>query len=280
MTSKEPFHLGYKQRKFVRKPYSLNHFEKSVYSQRGEDGIIERIFDLIKPKTKYAVEFGAWDGKHLSNVFNLVKNHGWAALMIEGNTSRISDLIKTSQEVDGRITPVEGLVGINDYKKLDEYLTEQNAPTDFDLLSIDVDGIDWHIWESLKNFHPRVVIIEFNPSVPADVFFVQAPNESINEGSSAASLVELGRLKGYSLAAATHCNLIFINNQEFPLLGIADNCLENLWEAPAQGALFHGYNGKIYTIRMDKLLWHPVRINHDSLQILKEFSFSGAIQPE
>jgi hypothetical protein len=265
-----------KKYSFTRQASDLNHYAKNIYSQNGEDGILNYIFDIIKPKTKYAVEFGAWDGQHLSNVFNLVKNFDWQALMIEANVKKYSSLQATAKELQGRICPVQGFVRLEGSETLDYYLEEYRAPKDPDILSIDVDGIDWFIWESLKNYRPRVVVIEFNPSIPSDILFVQAKNELINEGASAAALVHLGNEKGYSLVAVTNCNCIFLNNEEAPLLNIQNNSLDALWNS-AQGRIFHGYNGKIYTAMMPRLIWHKIPIAPDALQILDKFEYGGAL---
>ena len=75
-------------------------FEKyryNNYSQNGEDGIIQEIILRLKNKISkdpWCVEFGAWDGNHMSNTFNLIKN-GWHGLYIEGCPERYKALVKT-----------------------------------------------------------------------------------------------------------------------------------------------------------------------------------------
>jgi len=56
--------------------------ERRVYSQFGEDGVIERIFECIGTTNRYFVEFGASDGITLSNTANLRLNHGWSGLLM------------------------------------------------------------------------------------------------------------------------------------------------------------------------------------------------------
>lgn len=63
----------------------LLNFASNVTSQFGEDGIIQRIFEIIPPSHKYCVEFGAWDGKYFSNCYNLIVNKGWSGAFIEAN---------------------------------------------------------------------------------------------------------------------------------------------------------------------------------------------------
>jgi len=55
----------------------LLEYKKNIFSQNGEDGIIEKIFDLIGTRNKVCCEFGAWDGIHFCNIRNLIINKGW-----------------------------------------------------------------------------------------------------------------------------------------------------------------------------------------------------------
>jgi hypothetical protein len=75
-------------------------YAKNVYSQNGEDGILEEIFRLLgvhNSTDSWCVEFGAWDGKHLSNTFNFV-TQGWSSVMIEGDSGRFESLVQTSKD--------------------------------------------------------------------------------------------------------------------------------------------------------------------------------------
>jgi len=90
--------------------------KKNINSQFGEDGIIEEVFERLKHiSDKYCCEFGAWNGKHFSNTYNLISNHNYNAVLIEGNTARFNEL---------KITfPQENIVKINkfvDFRKKNE----------------------------------------------------------------------------------------------------------------------------------------------------------------
>ena len=67
----------------------LINFRKNIFSQNGEDGIIEEVIKRLELKDLEVCEFGAWDGKHFSNTFNLVKNFNARAVYIEGDKKNI-----------------------------------------------------------------------------------------------------------------------------------------------------------------------------------------------
>ncbi|MGY8805991.1 MAG: hypothetical protein ACKVK6_17370, partial [bacterium] len=73
-------------------PIDLEAAERIIFSQFGEDGVVEKIFEVIEPGPKFAVEFGAHNGIKNSNMRNLVLNHGWASFQIEGDFARAKEL--------------------------------------------------------------------------------------------------------------------------------------------------------------------------------------------
>jgi hypothetical protein len=175
----------------------------NVFSQFGEDGIIEYLFDKINVNDGgTCCEFGAWDGKHLSNTFRLVKERNFRALYIEGDSVKYNDLLETCKEYPN-ITPHCEMVGHN----LDEIFENTQFPLDIDLLSIDIDSIDYEVWQHAVKVNPKVVIIEANSQIPS---WVKLPY-TIEDGASYFCLEELGKEKGYTLVCNTS-NLIFLRN--------------------------------------------------------------------
>jgi hypothetical protein len=250
-------------------------FAANVYSQRGEDGIVQEIFRVIGAKNRWCVEFGAWDGVFLSNTCSLIRDHGWSAVLIEGNKERC-DEIRNNFPGNEKVHPICAMVGFEkDVDTIDKLLKGTPIPKDFDLISIDVDGVDWHIWESIVEYRPRVVIIEFNPSVPNDVVFIQDRDMTINEGCSIAALVELAKAKEYELVAVTGANCLFVVAEEFHKFGIEDN-RPRAMRLDRPDYIFHGYNGKIYHT-MSRLRWYGknYELHPDSLQFLTEFWNKG-----
>ena len=186
----------------------LKKYAKNINSQFGEDGIIEKIFTIIEESDKWCVEFGAWDGKNLSNTYNLLANKNWRGILIEANPRKFKDLLETYKE-NPQVQCMNKFVNFGGSDSLENILSSTEIPENFDLLSIDVDGNDYHIWSSVKIYNPKVVIIEFNPSIPNDIFFVQDPNFNLNHGNSLLALIELGKTKGYELICTTDVNGIF-----------------------------------------------------------------------
>ena len=194
-----------RQEPFFTKHSPLEAYARNVTSQYGEDGIIAHVMKALKPTAPYCVEFGAWDGKLYSNCFNLLKGNGWSGLLIEASADKFVELQATYADTP-RVTLANRLVDIDGPNRLDALLREASAPQSFALLSIDIDGNDYYVWESLTDFTPELVVIEFNPSVPNDVVFVQDKSFDINQGCSLLALVQLGKRKGYKLAVCTACN--------------------------------------------------------------------------
>ena len=243
-------------------------WRRNITSQNGEDGIIEHLISCIGHSSdRYVVEFGAWDGKHLSNVYNLITKKGYSGCLIEADQERF-DSLRANFGGSSGITCLNKIVHFEGNDTLDNILANIKAPLDIDVLSIDIDGVDWFVWQAVRLFTPRIVVIEFNPSIPNDVAFVQARDMTISQGCSLLSLVQLGKVKGYELVAATSCNAIFVIKEFFPVLGLKNNHIMNLFVPHCDGRIFHGYDSEVFSIGMPRLIWSNVEVSHDDLQIL------------
>ena len=245
-------------------------YRSDVTSQCGEDGIIAHVCDVIEPANRYCIEFGAWDGKLYSNCYNLVANTGWDGLMIEADAEKYSQL-RTTYAGNPRVKTLNRFVDLEGANSLDNLLTEAGAPTEPGVLSIDIDGNDYYVFESLAEHHPELVIVEFNPTVPNDVIFVQAPSFEVNHGCSLLALVMLGREKGYELVVATNWNAFFVRKDKFPRLGIADNSISALYAPIQDGRIFQGYDSSIHVVGMDQLIWKGgIKVSSADFQVLPE----------
>lgn len=201
----------------------LNDYAFNRYSQNGENGILEELCARLGITNGWCVEFGAWDGKHLSNTYNLLRHHGWRGVHIEGNAERYQALLATKAELSGRLHTLCTLVEIQGKQSLDALLATTPIPKDFDLLSIDVDSVDAEIWESVQVYRPKVVVIECNMVLPPGVRQRHQPPE--HPGASFSSLVDLGRRKGYQLVANTG-NCFFVTDELVARVGLESGLLQ------------------------------------------------------
>jgi hypothetical protein len=138
---------------------SLLHYGANIYSQRGDDGIIQEIFRRLKVGLGYFCELGAWDGLHLSNA-RLLFEQGWSGLFIEGDRERFPAL-QSRYERCSDIKCLNCFVsadGRGRSKTLDQLCADEKISV-IDFLSIDVDGLDLNIFESIQ-LRPMVVAIE------------------------------------------------------------------------------------------------------------------------
>jgi hypothetical protein len=155
----------------------------------------------------FFLEYGAWDGKHLSNCRHLYEN-GWKGCFVEGNKSRFLDL-KKNYIHDNDVILLNIFVD-QEHNTLDNILSKNNI-SELDLLSIDIDGKDLLILKTLTKIKPKVIVIEFNQNIPFDVIYEDNTEESI--GSSFLAIKNYANKIGYQLIHATMSNLIFINRE-------------------------------------------------------------------
>lgn len=253
-------------------------FAADERSQGGEDGILREVFRLLGPVSgpgpRQCVDVGAWDGEWLSNSYALL--HGgldkgeWRGLLIEANAQRLEQARRLYAS-NPRVICECSLVSFEGASSLVSILSRQEVESDFDFLSIDVDGADYHIWASLINsiYRPKVVCIEFNPSIPNDIVFIQGRSMHVHQGSSLLALIDLASSMRYSLIVTTTFNAIFIANEFMHLIPSFDNSIDKLHVPSMSTGMFQTYDGELKYVGCLKLLWHKVPINPDRLQVLK-----------
>jgi hypothetical protein len=182
----------------------LNRYEFSAFSQNGEDGIIEEIFNRIGVTNRFFVEFGTESGVETNSTYLLYK--GWQGVFMDGGEKNIKDVHKnfSSAISEGRLRAFCNFITAENIENL---FKNANVPKEFDFLSIDIDRNDYYIWEAIKTFRPRVVCIEYNAVFrPGCEFIVPYEPTAVwdgtsNFGSSIESLYKLGIQKGYKLVA-------------------------------------------------------------------------------
>jgi hypothetical protein len=246
-------------------------YERNVFSQNGEDGVLEELFRCLGIDRGTCVEVGAWDGLHLSNTANLIRHHGWSGVLIEGSPQKFEALRMTYEDGPFSTRLVQAMVGFDPENALDSVLARVAGPIppELDLVSIDIDGNDYWLWHAHTQYRAKVVVIEFNPTIPPDVEFVQPADMTVQQGASLRALVQLGHAKGYELVHTSTCNAIFVARDLAAGLGVGDNSIEALWtDRSFLTSLFILYDGTVKIAGNRKLPWHGVEIDEERLQVL------------
>ena len=193
---------------------TLKENQKNKYgSQYGETGVINSIFKQLNIVPKYGVEFGAGtvcdSGFGTANIRWFNDEYDMECLYFETNKGKISS---SGKKYKNQIK-VESITASNVNKIFSKY----NVPKDLDIIVIDIDGQDYYVWEAL-NYNPKVILIEFNPSLPYteskvmhydEDHYKWRNNKCAYYGASITALKRLGLKKGYSLIYKTNRNLIF-----------------------------------------------------------------------
>ena len=241
--------------------------KSTVKSQHGEDGVIAAVFREIGVSSRTCVEFGAYDMQRLSNVFPLWTN-GWKCLLIEGDAERyrklVSDFAAYPGSAELRVSIANGYVQEAGANSLDNILSKHEFPTDLDLVSIDVDGTDFHIWRGLRRYRPRLVIVEYNPMIPHHIDIVGSASGN-DIGCSVRSLARLGKEKGYSLVACIGWNAFFVSQEHAHLFDDADN-LDALFDASYVRYAIQSYNGEVFFSAPLHLGYQPFLDDSDEIE--------------
>jgi hypothetical protein len=203
--------------------------EFRVFSQWGEDGIIQYLVSRVPLVRKVFVEFGVEDYQEANTRFLLSNNH-WSGLIMDGSAEHIANIKADPIYWACNLKAEHAFITA---ENIDALLQRNGIAGDIGLLSIDVDGNDYWIWKAINAISPRIVICEYNShfgpsaavSVPYDASFVRdsAHYSKIYYGASISALTELARQKGYALVASNEAgnNVFFVRHDivgELPIL--------------------------------------------------------------
>jgi glycosyltransferase involved in cell wall biosynthesis len=183
--------------------------ELRVFSQNGEDGVLAEILRRIGAPGRYFIEFGVETGRE-GNCVYLADVAGWRGLFLEPDERCYAELASKYRAQSAVTTLNEAVTPANAEQLFDQV----GAPRELDVLSIDVDGQDYWIWEAISSYRPRVLVIEYNSALDPRRALVQ-PNEPDRTwdgtdyfGASLGALRRLGETKGYRLV---HTDLSGVN---------------------------------------------------------------------
>ena len=195
----------------------LQRYEYQIYSQHGEDGIINEIFKRIGTKNKTFVEFGCQDG--MTNNTTALLLEDWSGTWFDESKEHIKTVNRTfSNEINrGKLTVRQAMLT---RENIEQVFEDAGVLPKIDLLSIDVDGNDYWLWDALRNYKARCVIIECNPlfrcldwCIPYNPQF--KCNLDSTYGASLKALEHLGNKKDMILVGCdlSGCNAFFVEKQ-------------------------------------------------------------------
>jgi hypothetical protein len=205
-------------------PLNLKDVGFRIHSQHEEDGILLYIFSLIGNTNKKCVEICAGDGIEC-NTANLIINHRWIGLLCDANEKNIKKAKRFySINPNTKYWPPKIRKKWITKSNVNRLIKENGFHGEIDLLSLDIDGIDYWLWKEISCISPRVVVLEFNHlwgpktsvTVPYQDDFVAESTEygSDYAGASLNAFVKLSKKKNYRLVGtnAIATNAFFIRN--------------------------------------------------------------------
>jgi hypothetical protein len=252
--------------------FNINSHEKKIYSQNGEDGILEFIFSKIGTTNKFSVEFGVGNGFECNTVY-LLEKKGWTGLMMDygadqdiqwkevlkkawsnrnnGLGENIKKYTKFSKKIIKRKErSIHFKLDIKNERitaeNIENLFQKYQVPENFDLLSIDIDYNDFWVWKAITKFHPRVLVIEFNSSIlPTESKVVPYDPNAQWDGTNyfGASLLALKNLsleKNYTLLGCDNngVNAFFCKSELVENFKIQN--IEDLYRSPKYGEKING----------------------------------------
>lgn len=224
--------------------------EFRVFSQWGEDGIIQYLVAQVPIDRPVFVEFGV-ENYVESNTRFLLTNNQWSGLVIDGSAENIEYIRRDPIYWAANLKAEQAFVTKDN---INELLAKNGIAGDIGLLSVDIDGNDYWVWQAIDTISPRIVICEYNAhfgaaaevTTPYDPAFVRdtAHFSKVYYGASIAALCSLARSRGYSLVASNSVgnNAFFVRDDligSLPVLSPAQAY------RPAQFREYHDEHGQL-----------------------------------
>jgi hypothetical protein len=182
-----------------------------VYSQGDEDGIIAEIFRRIGATNRRFVEFGCGDGLENNTAYLLLQ--GWSGLWIDSLEHNEASLKRRwAKEIsEGKLKFQRAMITASN---IDSLLSAGGMSGGIDLLVVDIDSNDYHVWKAITVIQPRVVCIEYNAKFPPPFEWIMPRDDAYvwdqtdRMGASLSAITALGAEKGYALVG---CDIIGAN---------------------------------------------------------------------
>ena len=206
--------------------------EFRVFSQWGEDGIIQFLLKHVLIERPLFVEFGV-ENYTESNTRFLLTNNQWSGIVIDGSDENIEYIKRDPIYWAANLKAVSAFITKDN---INELITKNGISGDIGILSVDIDGNDYWVWQAIESISPRIIICEYNShfgseaevTIPYDPSFVRdsAHFSKIYYGASISAFHSLAELKGYSLVASNSVgnNIFFVRKDligSLPVLSVA-----------------------------------------------------------
>lgn len=202
-------------------PARLRDIEFSVFSQFGDDGIIQWLISRVDIPTETFVEFGVADYVE-SNTRFLLMNNNWKGFVMDGSSSNIERIHATPWFWRHDLTAHAAFITV---ENINELLASAGVQGSLGLLHIDIDGVDYWVWQAIRCVVPAIVIVEYNAlfgndraiSVPyrPDFDRRRAHYSGLYAGASLLAMKHLGTKLGYSFVGTNRAanNAYFVKNE-------------------------------------------------------------------
>ena len=182
--------------------------EFRVFSQWGEDGILAHLLRHVKVPRKIFVEFGV-ETYVEANTRWLLVNDGWSGLVLDGSEDNIATIRRDPIYWQHPLKAAQAFIT---RENINDLLTAQGLSGEIGILSVDIDGVDYWVWEAITAVQPAIVVAEYNSllgperavTVPYDSEFERAKAHHSHSyyGASLAALVALGKRKGLAFVGS------------------------------------------------------------------------------
>lgn len=239
---------------------SLNETGYRVFSQFEEDGKLLFIFAALGIPSGVCVDIGSGDGI-ISNCANLILNFGWRGTFFDGSADHIRrGRDYYSRSPDTALYPPQFIQAFITRENINDLLIEAGVPQEFDLLSIDIDGNDYWVWDAMECTSPKVVMIETHVEfgmdsivVPYDADYCYPGKHPQYNGASPSAMAKLAEKKGYRLVGANDYgfNMIFVRSD------LAQGVLPTV---PVESVLEHPRNAERYSLCSEIKDWDYITV--------------------
>ncbi len=205
-------------------PATLRDAEFRVFSQWGEDGILDWLTRIIAVPRKVFVEFGVEDYSEANTRF-LLTQRGWSGLVLDGSEKNIARIPRDEIYWRHQLSAAAAFIT---RENINDLIASNGISGPIGILSVDIDGNDYWIWEAVNVVEPAIVVCEYNAlfgperrvTIPYDPHFVRsrAHFSNLYAGASLAALVSLGTRKGYAFVGTNGAgnNAFFVRSDLRP----------------------------------------------------------------